>query len=98
MPGIDQMQLGLGQVLEVRLGSFRDEGWIVPSPDNECRRLVLAKEVLPFRVGQYVVVIVLEKLHLDFPVLVCLQERQIMGPTVRAQDRLFLPYVPEILL
>ena len=42
MTGIDQMQFGLGKILEVCPGSFCDKRRIVLSPQNECRGTILA--------------------------------------------------------
>ncbi|MOA48807.1 hypothetical protein D3C78_1716040 [compost metagenome] len=68
MPGVDQMQFGVGQVLEVSLGTCRNERRITPAPDNQGRGLLCAKKRLPLGVGFDIAPIILKQLDLNLSV------------------------------
>jgi hypothetical protein len=51
MPGIEQMQLRVGQVTAIRLGAGDGEERVMPPPGDQRRRKVLAEEGLELRIS-----------------------------------------------
>src|SRR6185312_14024816 len=65
VPGIEQVELGVGHIALISLGSGNDEGGIVTAPHHERWRCVLAKPCLPRMVGRDVGAIVVKEARLD---------------------------------
>src|SRR5882757_9888811 len=66
MAGVKQVQFGVRQITLVCLRSRSDERGIIPPPDHQGRRLVLAQPCLPRRVRSDVRAIIVEQISLDF--------------------------------
>src|SRR4030095_3626611 len=50
VPRVEQMQLGARQILQIRPSTVGGEDHVVLAPDDECRRLPLAEELLELRI------------------------------------------------
>ena len=80
MAGVEQVQLRVGQVLEIGLGAWRREDHVVPTPDDERRRASLAEEPLELRIQIYVGAVVIEEIELYVHVSRPVEMRLIMFP------------------
>ena len=83
MPGVDEMQFGVRQVLKIGRRAVGGEDLVVLAPDDQRRRLALAKERLEFRIERDVGSIVEEEVELDVLVSGAIEQRLIVAPIVR---------------
>src|ERR1700722_15493577 len=65
MAGVELMDFGIRQVALERRAAGRDERGIVPPPNHQGRRLVLAQPRLPRRIRSNVLSVVVEQTTLD---------------------------------
>ena len=66
VPGIEDMKLRAWNLALIGEGSGDRKGGIIPAPDNEHRRLMLAHPSLPGGVGGDIGLVVVEKIGLNF--------------------------------
>ena len=65
MAGVEQVNFAIRQIALERLRTGSDERGIVPPPDHQNRRLVLAQPRLPRRVRSDVCPVVVQQIGLD---------------------------------
>ena len=86
--GIQEMNLRIGKVALVRQRALRREHVVILSPNDHCRRLVLAEECLELRIEGRVGAIVVEQRQLDFPIPRPVEQGLIEGPGGRIEKGL----------
>src|SRR5688572_27693266 len=87
MSGVEQMQFGPREILEVRTCAVRREDHVVLAPDDQRRRLTLAEELLELRVQAQVRAVVVEQVELDLDIARAVQQRLIVQPGARIDPR-----------
>ncbi|GAA3090895.1 hypothetical protein GCM10020001_002540 [Nonomuraea salmonea] len=88
VPGAEQVQLGIGQVTQVRAGARLGEERVVLAPHDEGGRGVLAQPCLPAVVALDVGVVVEQQRRLGVPAARPLQEVVVERPAVRGHQGL----------
>ena len=86
MPGIQQMEVDIFQVMLVRIGTLGWKNVIVFSPDDQGRWLVLAKVGLPRWIVRDVILVVVKQGELYLRITCTRQMSQIDIPVVGADN------------
>src|SRR5262249_23949507 len=86
VPGVQPVQLGMRNILEIRLAPLACEEDVVLSPDNDRLRLLLSEERLPLWVELYVRPIVVEEIELDPSCVGPVEIVQVHVPVVGADE------------
>ncbi len=85
--GVQEMRLQILQVAAVGRSAFWWKDEIVFSPHNQSRRLILAEEILKFRVQRDVGAVVVHEVHLDIAVSGAVETNLIKRPSCRVEQR-----------
>ncbi|MNN72329.1 hypothetical protein D3C81_1883570 [compost metagenome] len=93
MPGIEEVETGIGHVIEVGMCTRRNERRVTLAPDNQRGRLLFPQESLPLGIGFDVAPVVLKQLDLNLPLFIGLQESEVMSPVVGAHQKLSAFYI-----
>jgi hypothetical protein len=75
MPGVEEMQLGVRQVSKIGRRAVGRKNLVVLAPDDQRRRLALAKECLKLRIERDVRSIIEEEVELDVLVSGTIEQR-----------------------
>jgi hypothetical protein len=75
MPGVEEMQLGVRQVSKIGRRAVGRKNLVVLAPDDQRRRLALAKECLKLRIEPDVRSIIEEEVELDVVVSGTIEQR-----------------------
>ncbi len=94
--GVEEMQLGVGKILEIGEGAGRREDVVVLSPDDERGRTALAEELLEARVEVDVSAVVVEEVELELDVSGTVEPRLVVRPR-RGIDARGIAHPAEIL-
>src|SRR5215469_11039950 len=84
--GVQKVFLKVLEITTVGSSSFRWEDKIVLSPRNKRRRLVIAEEILEFRVQWDIGAVVVEEVHLDVPVTGSVEPDLVERPGCRVKQ------------
>src|SRR5215472_9028868 len=76
------MHFGLGIILLIRFSTGYGKRSIVPPPKNKERRLVVAKPLLPSRVGFNVILVVVKQIQLNITLSRLVQEVILVYPQI----------------
>src|SRR5205814_2803501 len=82
MSRVENMHLGSGHVLAIRLGTGNDKRGIVTSPEDQQGGLMVAKPFLPNRISLQVVLIIKEQICLNIRLSWLIQKVKLIRPGV----------------
>src|SRR5215831_2965955 len=82
VPGVQDVYLGSRVILLVSFSTGYGERSVVTPPENKQRRFVVAKPLLPFRVGLDVILIVVKEVQLNIPLSRLVQEIILVHPQI----------------
>jgi len=80
VPGIELLDLGIGQVAAIGFGASGDELGIVGAPGDQCRRPVFQQPGLPPRVGGDIGAVVVEQRRLNLALARLGEMVELIGP------------------
>src|SRR5438046_9905713 len=87
MTRVQKMRFGVRQIATVRAGTFRWEDDVVLAPHDQRPRLIRPEEGLKLRVQWHIRPVVVEEIHLDFPVPRAIQAYLVQDPGRRIEQR-----------
>jgi hypothetical protein len=84
---VEQVQLGVRQILQVGARTLRREDHVVLAPHDQRRRLPLAEELLELRIQRGIRAVVVEEIELNLDVAGTIEQRLILDPGARIDTR-----------
>src|SRR5260370_14480693 len=95
MTGVENMNLGVWHILAIALRLPGVEGEIIPAPNDEQSRLLLAHPRLPLRIGIHIGAIIVKQIALNLRLPRLIQKRELVRPQIRIVtiDAWIVPYI-----
>ena len=80
---VEQMEFEVREVAIIGVSAVGREDEVVLTPDDQCRRLMLAQVLLHFRIERQIGSVVVEDIELNIIVAGPIKKRLVMGPVIR---------------